>query len=379
MIFFQKNRFFLICILLYAELSFFITGCNDTYLVRSGSELKETSYVYEGSYNLVPVPVPVGGIAFPIGIDDDDTATVDHAFFIGDSEVTVGLWFTVSRWASHEKIGERYSHIFFTKHPYFPLGDMEFPMTDITYIQILIWCNAYTEWYNEQFGTNLTPVYTDGAGKPIRKAMAPINPQFDNPGPLYHIRLNEYLDANPGMKKYLENTPTSGNGFRLPTPEEWELAARWNGTGIANTVTTIINGINFSAQTVKFTKGNSASGAGDLAGNLDETGKFAVFAYNSGSALHLSKTKAPNALGLYDMSGNLQEYMYYIDYFDIPSKFDVWGSIAEKAPYPFAQTKGGFWVNTTDAFWFTAVGSSLYVDATAYNNYYGFRPVRNLD
>jgi len=374
---------------------YILASCNDPVLLESGPELQTNSYVYDGEYNMVLVPIPPEGITFPVGIEDNDTATIDHAFYIGDSEVTIGLWYEVSDWATNKKEGERYSFIYFTKHLYYSIENFAYPMHDITYIQILVWCNAYTEWYNEKYGTHLTPVYVDELGTPIRRAMAPINPSFQYRGPSYHARLNEYLDEYPGMRPYIINESVSGTGFRLPTEEEWELAARWNGSNGTNTVMAVINGIDFSAQPIKFTKGNSASGANTEASNIEETIKYAWFANetsktnsvnnnfgwysNSGYLLHFPKTLLPNALGLYDMSGNLQEYTYHIVYFDIESEIDVWDHTVAKAPYPFARTKGGFFENTENGFQYTAVGSGFAVDATSYNYYYGLRIVRNSE
>jgi formylglycine-generating enzyme required for sulfatase activity len=130
------------------------------------------------------------------------------------------------------------------------------------------------------FGNALTPVYLDPYGNPLREVQ------------------DDYWPAEPGA-----------TGFRLPTPEEWELAARWNGTDSINTVTKTINGINFAEQPIKFTKGNSASGAKDWVGNAEETSKVAFCSYNNNgwNTPKFVKMLQPNALGLYDMSGNETE------------------------------------------------------------------------
>lgn len=80
-----------------------------------------------------------------------------------------------------------------------------------------------------------------------------------------------------------------GKHFRLPTEAEWEFAAR---------------GGNKS-------KGYKYSGSD----NLDDV---AWYDSNSGNATHTVKTKSPNELGLYDMSGNVQEWCqdwYNDDYY----------------------------------------------------------------
>jgi len=81
------------------------------------------------------------------------------------------------------------------------------------------------------------------------------------------------------------NELTKG-GYRLPTEAEWEYAARdggkkmrWAGTD-----------------------------------NEDALGDYAWFDFNSEASYHLVKQKKPNALGLYDMSGNVAELCE--DYFD---------------------------------------------------------------
>ncbi|MBR6919660.1 MAG: formylglycine-generating enzyme family protein [Bacteroidales bacterium] len=102
----------------------------------------------------------------------------------------------------------------------------------------------------------------------------------------------------------------TGKNFRLPTEAEWEYAARGGKSG-----------------------GTKYAGSN----NIDEV---AWYSGNSGKQTHPVKSKQPNTLGLYDMSGNVYEWC--------SDWFDVYGSASQmnpKGPY-FGSSRvwrGGCW------------------------------------
>jgi formylglycine-generating enzyme required for sulfatase activity len=83
---------------------------------------------------------------------------------IGQYEVNYELWYTVRAWAEANK-GYKFSNPGWEgrsntngKPP--SAGGKTMPVTGIGWRDAMVWCNAYTEWYNSRNGTAYTPVYT---------------------------------------------------------------------------------------------------------------------------------------------------------------------------------------------------------------------------
>ena len=228
-----------------------------------------------------------GGITFPTGTDDLGTpATVAGAYWIGETAVTYELWHKIYLWATTNAGGGLRADggaLYYFQHVGGDSGQQ--PVNDINPRDMIVFSNAITEWYNANNGTDqdYVCVYKD-SGVPIRDSR----------------------DAN-GAQCDAVVQDTSANGFRLLTSNEWELAARWRNDS-TNTVAGYTNPY--------FTKGNSASGATNAYTDGTNTALYAV--YGTGTTPSVVKTKLPNALGLYDMSGNVNN----LDFNYIPSTTD---------------------------------------------------------
>ena len=97
-------------------------------------------------------------------------------------------------------------------------------------------------------------------------------------GNKYPVEKVSWSNANNFAKKLSELT---GKSFSLPTEAQWEFAA--------------IGG--------NKSNGYTYSGSNTI-------GSVAWYSGNSGNATHEVATKAPNELGIYDMSGNVMEWVY---------------------------------------------------------------------
>jgi formylglycine-generating enzyme len=255
-------------------------------------------------FKMVYIP---GGYTFPTGTDDSGTATVANAYWIGETEVTYELWKKVYDWATDAARGANIYTFANTGTMGDGSGDTpQHPVTMVSWRDSMVWCNAATEWYNAQKGTSYECVYTYSSAI-----------------------IRDSRDSNATACDEAVAS-TAAKGFRLLTSDEWECAARYrDGT--------------------RWTYGDHASGDdsgacyddGSILGGFTMStvfGDYAVYSVNSGSSTAVVKSKAGNALGLYDMSGNVWEWCFDLSGSDRVLRGGSWNSTA-------ADLRVGSWFN----------------------------------
>ena len=143
------------------------------------------------------------------------------------------------------------------------------PVEQVSMFSTLVYCNKLSR------SEGLTPYYTiNGSTNPADWGEIPTSNKHPNYATWNAVTCN-----------------VNANGYRLPTEAEWEYAAR----------------------------GGSALSADKYSGtnSLDELTNYAWYDANSESKSHEVKKKWPNSLNLYDMSGNVGEWLF-------DSQLDKW-------------------------------------------------------
>lgn len=167
---------------------------------------------------------------------------------------------------------------------------------------------------------------------------------FEDCGDDCQVEHVSWNDAQDFIKKL--NEMEGDNNYRLPTEAEWEYACR-------------------AGSTTEFF-------FGDDEGKL---GEYAWYRKNSDQKTHPVGQKEPNSCGLYDMHGNIFEWVYddfHVNYEGVPTDGRAW---IDEPRYDIRVVRGGSWGSDAQ-YCRSAYRGSFLPDSR--NDFVGFRLVRSV-
>lgn len=234
----------------------------------------------------IPKTFPEGKSEYTASYNSIGKFVEYNDYILAETELTYKAWYSVYQWATSEERGDK-KYVF--KNPgregcagvdgAAPSENSNEPVTNISEVDAVLWCNAASEKdglepylyiYKEKYSSITGELY-------IREEKV-----LRNVGDYVSI---EKVTDGIGLEQYPKSY-YDRNSYHLPTKDEWTVMAR--GTSPTDYLWAGTN-------------------------SVDELNDYAVTANNSNRKTAAVKTKKANSIGLYDMTGNVQEYLssYY--------------------------------------------------------------------